>query len=293
MTLKIRKRIRPLTPWTGGKYKIANEIIDIILEECPIHYSEIKNVISPTCGMLGWDLEFNRRAGINPVCSDQNKWLINSFIQIQKHPLKIYKLLENLNQEWKNKKSKPSKKKWYYNLRDTFNSYELSKEEEAAFFIALVKTGYNGLMQINKNGELTTAFGFGAVKNIVNEQHFFEFAKTIKPWKFKKRKLMKALIDVKPGSLVYIDPLYKSSKEMYSKDKNSAQFTEKILPDFTEKALTKGAVMIAISNSYDPKFWKKLFPKSKIFELERQQGSHRDVVAKGRYDVKENLIILK
>ncbi len=287
MIIKKSSSLRPLIPWVGGKYKLANNIIDLM--NIPV---SCNTLISPTCGGLGFETKFHQRyPNIKIISSDSNRWLINLYNSIKNQPSLFLTKILKYDQEWQNLNSKEKRKEWYYSLRKIFNSDKLSIFDQSVLFLVLVKTGYNGLMQINNQGKLTTAFGFGVVKKLIDVQNYKSFVKFTKHCIFLHRDYIDSLKDVTNKSVVYIDPLYKDSKQMYSSDIEMANI--KKLKSFLENSRKKGSLVSAMSNSYDPKFWKKVFPTAEIYEIERNQGIHRDVVEKGRPKVKENLIIYR
>lgn len=299
----------PIFPWVGGKRKLAQQIIKIVTQNNQIKFDKL---IEPFCGGLGFTLEFNSQyPKTKIICSDNNKWLTDTYNNIKYNCNDVYNYLEELNNQWNSLPTKIDKKQWYYQLRSNFTSRTFKGPVESAVFIALVKTGYNGLMQINTKGELTTAFGFGVVNKLLNKENFKLFAKTIKNWEFKYRQFEDSLKDITNKSrnlggtktLVYLDPIYKSSKQMYAGSliknpmfRNPNEFDQYRVVNFMKSAIRKGAHTVAMSNSYDPEFWREAFYSEKenlsIYEIERNQGAHRNVVEKGRYKVKENLIVL-
>lgn len=285
----------PIFPWVGGKRKLAQKIIEIIKTQTSENFPKL---IEPFCGGLGFTLEFNYQyPKTKIVCSDSNRWLIDTYKSISTNCSKVYNFLEELDSQWKALPDKPSRKLWYYQLRKDFTSGKFKKFEESAVFIALVKTGYNGLMQINAKGELTTAFGFGAVDKLLNKDNFKLFSKTICKWKFKYQQFEKSIQDVTKDSLVYLDPIYKTSNQMYSGSRINPEntFDQLRLVNYMKSCIDKGAKIVAMSNSYDPEYWSSVFRNKnfKLYDIERNQGAHRNVVEKGRYKVRENLIVLQ
>lgn len=279
--------LRPLAPWVGGKYKIADQIINLM--NIPSYCTDL---ISPTCGGLGFETKFySKYPNFHYYSSDNNTWLINLYQIIKKYPVKFYKAIYKYDKKWKSLRSKELRKKWYYFLRDQFNYSKISNFEKAVLFLILVKTGYNGLMQINNKGELTTAFGFGVVDNLIDLNNYKQFVKFTKKCKFNNSDYFESLKYINDESVVYIDPLYKDSKQIYSS--NLEDSSVKKLISFMKASRDKGAPITTMSNSYDPRFWQKLLPDAEIYTIERNQGIHRDVVKKGRHKVKENLIILR
>lgn len=278
-------KLRPLFPWVGGKYKIADQIMSLM----DIDFN-VKKLVSPTCGGLGFDIKFYiKHPNVKIYASDSNKWLIDLYNHIKYTPKLFLKKIEKLNSQWKilNKKQR---KIWYYDLRNNFN-FKYSGIEKSVAFFALIKTGYNGLMQINDKNELTTAFGFGVINELINIDNYEKFVYFTENVKFIHRDIDQSIVDVDRETLVYIDPLYKDSKQMYYSRENN--FLEEKLVSYMIECHKKGSPLVAMSNSYDPLFWKKMLSKFEINTVYRKQGIHRNVVEKGRPIIKENLLILR
>jgi DNA adenine methylase len=282
--LKKKLSVRPILPWVGGKYKIADELLHIINIPDYIEFLD-----EGMCGGLGFTTRFyDKYPKIKIRANDKNSWLIELYKDIQLKPNLFLDKLLKYNSIWKNFRSKEDKKNWYYDLRNKFNNNKFIGIDKSVVFLVLVKTGYNGLMQINNKGELTTAFGFGEIKKLIDINSYDKFVNFVKKVIFYNSDYEKLTNKITNKSFVYLDPLYKDSKQMYV---NQSQDTKNLIR-FMYKCYDKGA-LVAMSNSYDPKYWKTNIPNAEIHTVFRQQGVHRDVVKKGRFLVKENLIILR
>jgi len=132
--------IKPFVKWVGGKRQLINEI----KARLPEDYEERIHV-EP---FVGGGSVFLYLQPEKAYISDYNKELMNAYLEVALEPKG---LLSELN-KMKNTKDD------YYKYRDRYNSY-LAKKcslssaiEEAALFIYLNKTGFNGMYRLNKQG---------------------------------------------------------------------------------------------------------------------------------------------
>lgn len=108
---------------------------------------------------------------INPkakfVIGDINSSTINVYKSIQANPTEFLAKMDELSASYL-PRSVEDRKTFYYNLRDE-HAYEHSKyssTEEAAVLYFLMKTGFNGIWQINKN----TNNRFGTPCGLLNQK---------------------------------------------------------------------------------------------------------------------------
>ena len=87
----------------------------------------------------------------NAYLSDANVKLITTYKVIQINPKGVIDLLQRYEVEYKKYEPYGEQQKEFYNrFRDTWNKTELSSGVEiAAGFIALNRTGWNGLYRVN------------------------------------------------------------------------------------------------------------------------------------------------
>ena len=134
--------IEPFIRWAGGKTWLLTYLPKIIGDTTIEHYHE------PFLGggSVFFALEHNKRSYI----SDANPELINTYIQVRDNPKKVIELLFT----FKNTKEE------YYRIRDNYESHSL--EEDAARFIYLNQTSFNGLYRVNRQGKYNVPYGFRA-----------------------------------------------------------------------------------------------------------------------------------
>ena len=191
--------------------------------------------------------------------SDSNKDLILVYKSI-KEDVKNLILLTNELESMYNLSG--DKKSLYFEMRERYNTEELSPLERASYFMLLNRTSFNGLYRVNGQGKYNTAWG-GKEKitifdknNILKISDIFTY-KDVKIYS-KDFKEMKDL-NVGENTFIYIDPSYlpisrTANFTSYTKDNFSEDDTNILLNILFEHG-NKGTKFM-MSNS-DTQFFKK------------------------------------
>jgi DNA adenine methylase len=182
--------MKPLLRWAGGKQNLVNYLINFIPKKYSIYFE-------PFLG--GGSLYFN----ICPekaILSDQNEHLINCYKMISKDPMKIYNLLSTY--------IKNNSRNYYYIVRNDFNKKinEISFDQ-AARFIYLNRTCYNGIFRVNKNGFFNVPFG-KEKPNFLNLNELILLSKQLRKSKLYSFSYENIVSKAKRGDFVYLDPPY-------------------------------------------------------------------------------------
>ena len=133
-------QIEPFVRWAGGKTWLIPHLPQIIGNTRIEHYHE------PFLG--GGAVFFALEHGKKSYLSDANEKLINAYIQVRDNPQAV---IECFNTFANNEET-------YYRIRDEFTP--TTPEEEAAQFIYLNQTSYNGLFRVNRQGKYNVPYGF-------------------------------------------------------------------------------------------------------------------------------------
>jgi DNA adenine methylase len=168
-------------------------------------------------GALFFYLISNKSKRFTAYLSDINTDLINSYIAVKDDPEKLIKYLEQHELEYDR-----SPEEYYYKLRNHYNLRRCSDNtQRAAEFITLIRSGYNGLYRVNRNGEFNVPWGkyiFPDIRDDFNIRNLsFVLNKpevTLKVCDYKK-----ILENAKENDFIYLDP-------PYSPVSSSAYFTK-------------------------------------------------------------------
>lgn len=132
--------IVPFVRWAGGKTWFTAYLEQIIGDTQIEHYHE------PFLGggAVFFSLEHNKRSYL----SDVNSQLINTYLQVKNHPQEVINcFLQFTNSEEE-----------YYRIRNEFT--QENTVENAAKFIYLNQTSYNGIFRVSKSGNYNVPYGF-------------------------------------------------------------------------------------------------------------------------------------
>ena len=126
--------------WAGGKTWLLPYIPELLGDLRIEHYHE------PFLGggAVFFSLEHRKRAYL----SDANAQLVNLYIQIRDNPEALIELFQEM----------PNTRADYYRIRAEFTLEETL--ENAARFLYLNKTSYNGLYRVNRRGRYNVPYGF-------------------------------------------------------------------------------------------------------------------------------------
>lgn len=223
-------KAKPFLRWAGGKTWLLKDLESFLPKE-------IKNYHEPFIGggSVFIYLKSTGRIQNKAYLSDRNKDLINAY-QVLKGQLKP---LISVLSEFKNEKD------FYYFIRDQRYSDKL---QQAAQFIFLNRTSFNGIYRVNLKGEYNVPYGFKKYKQLFDFENFKELSKLLKGVSLKSRDFATTLNDINKGDLVFLDPPYTVAHE----NNGFVKYNQKIfswedqerLKEYIEKIKAKGAYFI-------------------------------------------------
>lgn len=244
--------IEPFVRWAGGKTWIIPHLPEIIGEIQIEHYHE------PFLG--GGAVFFSSEHRKKSYLSDANPQLINTYIQVKEHPeelIELFSQFENTSET-------------YYQVRD-----ELTLEnsiENAARFLFLNQTSYNGLYRVNRQGRYNVPYG--------NRKNWTYHPDKIRAASVKLQNTRISVGDfevnkyrVKAHDLVFLDPPYTVSHKnngfiAYNQKLFSLE-DQKRLKQYIEYVKHKGAFYILTNAAHDTIRDIFLTEGDRIVELQR------------------------
>jgi len=208
--------MKPLFMWAGGKTRMLKKYTEYLPDE-------VEHYVEPFLGagaMFVWAYQKNPEATF--VLNDYNESIMNIYTAVRNDVNAFAEKLDYLSDRYLPLK-KPDRKTFYYALRHE-HAYEYqkwTKTEEAATLYFLMKTGFNGIWQINKN----TNGRFGTPSGLLNQtDKVYDYA-NVKEWNEALQRctlLTGDFGDVLPhiqrGSYVFLDPPYRGSFTQYGVD---------------------------------------------------------------------------
>ena len=235
----IQKIAKPFLKWAGGKTQLINDIEKALPKEIS---SNKFTYIEPFVGsgaVLFWMLN-NFPKLEKAVINDINEDLINAYKTIATNPKELISNLEILQNEFHSLEGNEDNKKiYYYQKRELYNTRELDKCGQAALFIFINRTCFNGLYRVNSKNLYNVPMGGYKKPTICDKENILAVSNVLQKVEILNGDFEKTLDYANKNSLFYFDPPYKplsetSSFNSYSKDDFSDQ--EQIrLRDFCTK----------------------------------------------------------
>lgn len=214
---------KPFLKWAGGKTQILKDIERLIPEE--FHNQEF-TFIEPFVGsgaVLFWILDKYPKLE-KAVINDINEDLINTYRTIASNPHELISILEVLQNEFHALEGNDdSKKEYYYLKRDMYNTRKAEKTTQAALFIFLNRTCFNGLYRVNRKNDFNVPMGSYKKPTICDRENILAVSEALKNVEILCGDFEGTLNHAQHPTLFYFDPPYKplsetSSFNSYSKD---------------------------------------------------------------------------
>lgn len=269
----IQKTIaKPFVKWVGGKTQLLDEVEKSLPKD--LHRYEELTYIEPFVGggaVLFWILQKYpniKRAIINDINPD----LICTYKVIKCDAQKLIDKLDSIQTEYISL-SPDGRKEYFLQKRKEYNTKGYSDLENAALFIFLNRTCFNGLYRVNSKGAFNVPHGKYANPKICDKENLLAVSELLQKVEILCGDFAKTEDYATSNSLFYLDPPYKplsetSSFTSYSKEGfNDAEQIR--LRDFCTRISQKQARFVA-SNS-DPieeasgeSFFEQLYYQFKI-----------------------------
>lgn len=217
------KVARPFLKWAGGKTQLINDIEKAL----PKDFQKKKyTYVEPFVGsgaVLFWML--NNFTNIEKaVINDINEDLINTYRTIASKPNELISVLQILQNEFHGLEGQDeAKKEYFYKKRERFNTRKEEEIVQAALFIFLNRTCFNGLYRVNKKNEYNVPMGSYNRPTICDEENILAVSKALQKVEILCGDYENTLNEATINSFFYFDPPYKplsntSSFNSYAKD---------------------------------------------------------------------------
>ncbi|MHA2393225.1 MAG: DNA adenine methylase [Promethearchaeota archaeon] len=182
--------MKPLLKWAGGKRSLTERITNLFS-----NIQKSKSYHEPFFG--GGAVFFNlepKKGSINDI----NSRLMNFYKIVKDHPCELIEQASNYKYE----------KTEYYKHRTRFNEKPENKIEDAALFLYLNRTGYNGLYRVNSKGDFNVPFGRYINPTIIHKDRIHAASKILQNIRFHNGDFTYVLDEIEKGDLCYLDPPY-------------------------------------------------------------------------------------
>lgn len=243
---------KPFLRWAGGKTWLIKHLKEIVGSLSFNQYHE------PFLG--GGAVFFALSPEKKSYLSDLNPELINTYQVIKDSPHAVVNILKTFE----------NSEKFYYWIRSQVFENEV---EQAARFIFLNQTSFNGLYRVNQRGEYNVPFGHRS-KSFLEEDKLIEASTYLKNAHLTFGDFTCNMKEIKKGDLVFLDPPYtvshnnngfiKYNQKLFSLD------DQKRLSAFVDYIKLQGAYYILTNAAHQ--VIKEIFEKGDL-RLERNRAS--------------------
>lgn len=184
-------QIKPFLRWAGGKQNLVKQLTS----KLPKSFSGRYHEPFLGAGSLFFFNNFNES-----FLSDINSVLISTYKCLKISPEEVSDRLE--------KHRKRISNEYYYKIRNRFNKYRNEESfDQAADFIFLNHTSFNGIFRVNQKGEYNVPFGKlkAAIPDLA---HLKAINKKLQTSEIKCSSYDKIISKAVTGDFVYLDPPY-------------------------------------------------------------------------------------
>lgn len=253
MVETIRSQFKPFLRWAGGKSRSTKYIEKLV----PQKYN---NYWEP---FLGSGALFFHLLPKKSFLSDINSDLISCYKFVRDYPDEIFNELQ-FHQE-------RNSEEYYYIIRDIYNS-STESISQAARFIYLNKTNFNGIFRVNVSGHYNVPYGHKEPPSLPSRINLINVSQALKNTTLLNKHYREILMceNLKPGDFVYLDPPYPPL------DIKTANFTHYTSNRFTwndqlevsefANKLSEIGCFVMISNSDQDKI-RSLYSNWRLFKL--------------------------
>jgi len=255
--------MKPLFMWAGGKSKMLKKYE----QHLP---SDFTSYHEPFCGggaMFIW--AYNKNPSARFYLNDCNEAIMSIYSSIKNDVQLFTERLEYLSAKYL-PLDKPQRKEFYYELRNE-HAYDFSKwtkTEEAATLYFLMKTGFNGIWQINNN----TNNRYGTPAGLLNQKdkvydrsNVFLWSEALTKCSLTSLDFSKTLSSVGQDSYVFLDPPYRGSFTNYGTQSDD-DFQTRVV-EHLQKCKSSGAYVLLSNRKMEDGFFEKLKGDNKLVDF--------------------------
>jgi DNA adenine methylase len=242
----------PFLRWAGGKRQIVRELISLLPDD-------IENRLYREPFLGAGSLFF----AIKPeraVLSDANQHLIMCYEFVRDQPLLVARYLRL--------HASRDSEAYYYKMRFEYNGSQFSAAQ-AARFIYLNKTCFNGIFRVNSKGQFNVPYGRKESPAIPSQKNLTKIAGVLKKASFRASPFEKALENSSRGEFIYLDPPYPPlNGTAYFTHYTSERFSEQDQANLANcvHGLDKRGCLLMISNADTPLI-RRLYKRYKLISL--------------------------
>jgi DNA adenine methylase len=185
------KILRPFLRWAGGKSQIVDELLTLLPQD--IHTRLYREPF------LGGGALFFALRPTRAVLSDANEHLIRCYEYIRDDSNGVARYLQGHGSR--------NSESYYYKIRATYNKSRYSAAQ-AARFIYLNKSCFNGIFRVNRKGQFNVPYGWKEPPAIPMASDLRRIAGALQGATLRTASFASMLADVSPDDFAFLDPPY-------------------------------------------------------------------------------------
>lgn len=216
-------KAKPFLKWAGGKTQLITDIEKVLPKEFMTKKFTFVEPFVGSGAILFWILN-NFPKVEKAVINDINADLTNVYKVIASDPNELISILKDFQEEYHSIDLEIDNKREYYTQKRTlFNTRSTDKVTQAALFIFLNRTCFNGLFRVNKSNGFNVPIGSYKKPMICDADNIFAVSEVLQKVEILTGDYQQTLLYAEKPALFYFDPPYKplsktSSFNTYSKD---------------------------------------------------------------------------
>ena len=254
--------MKPLFMWAGGKTRLLKKY-----QESNGLPANFDSYVEPFLGggaMFTW--AYNKNPDAQFYLNDSNDSIMNIYRAIKHDVHRFIELMDRCSAIYL-PLEKADRKTYYYELRHehAFDYFKWSATEEAAALYFLMKTGFNGIWQINKNtnGRFGTPSGLLNQKDkVYDKKNVMEWHKALRNCTLLSGDFKDTLAYVKENAYVFLDPPYRGSFTQYGVDFDDD--LQKSVVQYLNDSTAKGAYVIMSNRDIGDRFFEEMTGDNKL-----------------------------
>lgn len=251
-------KVKPFLKWAGGKGRVLKLLT-------PLLPPDVKNLryIEP---FVGGGAMFFHLEPETSILNDINAKLMACYRQVRDNLQGVLELLEPMTAEHSEER--------YLMRRDWFNRSTVGYSANAALFIYLNKTCFNGLYRENKNGKFNVPSGKYEKPEVYDAEHLKHCSTLLSRAELECGSFIGAMKWAGKGDFVYLDPPYDPvSEEQHFTSYHESGFGKKDQHDLYVAAVQASArgAKVMISNA-DTEYVRTLYDEFKINSISESRS---------------------
>ena len=263
----------PFVKWVGGKRKLLPQ-----LEPLMPPGVERRRHVEP---FVGGGAFFFARAPQDALLCDVNPSLVTTYEAVRDDLPSVIAALQTL--------ARRHGKERYYQVRERYNAARTggrpaSKASQAAMFIYLNKTCFNGLHRVNRKGEFNVPMGRYKNPRILDIDRLRLASALLQTAEIQCEGFEGLLRSARPGDFIYLDPPYEpvsrtASFTSYAKDGFSQEDQTRLRDVYA--ALDRRGCKLMLSNS-DVPFIRELYDAWNIHVVHAARAVNSNAAGRGK-----------